>query len=259
MAQREGAPDGRPAGTATPGTTTPTTPAPTAPTGLVSAGGSAGEVLGLCDEFFRSHASPAVHAELRRFLTDLGHHPVAGLGAFLDKLSFTALHADTGRPRGHEIRRAGELTRLLAEASLLPAGAHTRDVGWYRALEVIVRGPGHHWATTDVIDNEGSGHLEVTVASASTWSPPTLADLLRQPATSGADRHRPGGSVITTCATTSSEPDGVITQRVILARPDGTYIDVMTKNEDSRTSGRTRPTPPLDADTVLDKITDLRP
>jgi hypothetical protein len=75
--------------------------------GLVSASGSAGEVLGLCDEFFRSHASPAVHAELRRFLTDLGHHPVAGLGAFLNKLSFTALHADTGRPRGHEIRRAG--------------------------------------------------------------------------------------------------------------------------------------------------------
>jgi hypothetical protein len=126
-------------------------------------------------------------------------------------------------------------------------------------LEVIVRGPGHYWTTTDVIDNEGSGHLEVTVASASTWSPPTLADLLRHPATSGADRHQPDGSVITTCTTTSSEPDGVIAQRAILARPDGTYIDVMTKNEDSRTSGRTRPTPSLDADAVLDKITDLRP
>ncbi len=42
-------------------------------------GGSAGEVLGLCDEFFRSHASPAVHAELRRFLIDLPDYPVAGL------------------------------------------------------------------------------------------------------------------------------------------------------------------------------------
>ena len=80
-------------------------------------GGSTGEVLGLRDEFFRSHAGPVVHAELRRFLTELGHHPVVGLGAFLDQLSFTALHADTGRPRHHEITRAGELTGLLAQAS----------------------------------------------------------------------------------------------------------------------------------------------
>lgn len=225
-------------------------------------GGSAGEVLGLCDEFFRSHASPAVHAELRRFLTDLGHHPVAGLGAFLDKLSFAALHADTGRPRAHEVARAAELTRLLAQASLLPAGAHTRDVGVYRALEVMVRGPGEYWATADVIDKEGSGHLEVTVASASRGAPPTLADLQHPdyPGVTGAERHQSDGSVITTCAMTSIElDDSVITQRAILARPDGTYIDVWTCNEDARTAGRTRPTPPLDAEAVLDKITDLRP
>lgn len=222
-------------------------------------GGSAGEVLGLCDEFFRSHASPAVHAELRGFLTDLGHHPVAGLGAFLDKLSFTALHADSGRPRGHEIRRAAELTRLLAHASLLPTGAHARDVGAYRALEVIVRGPGEYWAAADLIDEEGSGHLEVTVASASRWSPLTLADLQQYPGATGAERHQPDGSIITTCTTTSTEPNGVIARRAILARPDGTFIDVMTSNEDARTAGRTRRAPLLDAETVLDKITDLRP
>ncbi|OLT19311.1 hypothetical protein BJF78_11210 [Pseudonocardia sp. CNS-139] len=226
-------------------------------------GGAAGEVLGLCDEFFRSHASPAVHAELRGFLTGLGHHPVAGLGAFLAELSSTALHAETGRPRHDEITRAAELTRLLAQASLLPAGAHTRDVGAYRALEVMVRGPGEYWATADVVDEDGSGHLEVTVASASRRSPLTLADLQQyrgqHPGVSGSERHQPDGSVITTCTTTSPEPGRVITQRAILARPDGTYIDVMTSNEDARTSGRTRPTPPLDAETVLGKVADLRP
>jgi hypothetical protein len=226
-------------------------------------GGSAGEVLGLCDEFFRSHASPAVHTELREFLTDLGRHPVAGLGAFLAKLTFTALHADTGRPRHTEIRRAAELTRLLAQASLLPAGAHTRDVGGYRALEVMVRGPGEYWATADVIDEEGSGHLEVTVASASRWSPLTLADLQQYPeqypGVTGSERRQPDGSVVTACTMTSTEPDGVLAQRAILARPDGTYIDVMSSNEDARTGGRTRPTPPLAAETVLDKLADLRP
>lgn len=55
------------------------------------------ELLGLCDEFFR-HASPAVHAELRKFLTERGHHPNAGLGTFLDGLGFATLdRADPGR------------------------------------------------------------------------------------------------------------------------------------------------------------------
>ncbi len=224
-------------------------------------GGSAGEVLGLCDEFFRSYAGPAVLAELRRFLTDQGHHPVAGLGAFLTRLSSATLHAETGRPQHREVERAAELTRLLAQARLLPAGARTRDVGRYRALEVMVRGPGEYWATADVIDEEGSGHLEVTVASASRWALLTLADLHHpdHPGVTSAERHQSDGSVVTTCTTTSSEPDGVITQRAILARPDGTYVDVMTSNQDARTSGRTRPTPPLDAETVLDTIADLRP
>jgi hypothetical protein len=33
----------------------------------------------------------------------------------------------------------------------------------------------------------------------------------------------------------------------------------MTSNEDARTSGRARPTPPLDAETVLDQLSNLRP
>lgn len=45
------------------------------------------ELLELCDEFLRRHASPEVHAELRAFLADRGHHHVTGLGAFLDALS----------------------------------------------------------------------------------------------------------------------------------------------------------------------------
>jgi hypothetical protein len=139
---------------------------PEYPYGAPLIGRSAGEVLGLCDEFFRSHASPAVLAELRRFLTGVGHHPVAGLGAFLTRLSSTTLDADTGRPRHRDIRRAAELTGLLARARFLPTGARTRDVGAYRALEVMVRGPGEYWATADVIDQEGSGHLEVMVATA---------------------------------------------------------------------------------------------
>jgi hypothetical protein len=220
-----------------------------------------GEVLGLCDEFFRSHASPAVLAELRQFLTGAGHHPVAGLGAFLTRLSSTTLQADTGRPRHRETERAAELTRSLARSSLLPAGTRTRDVGAYRALEVMVRGSGQYWATADVIDEEGAGHLEVTVGSASRWEPLTLADLQHPdyPGVTGEERHQPDGSVVTTCTMTSSGPDAVITRRAILARPDGTYVDVMTSNQDARTGGRTRPTPPLDAETVLDRIADLRP
>ena len=47
------------------------------------------ELLTLSWEFF-THASPATREELRRFLTARGHHPTAGLGAFLDGLQFTA-------------------------------------------------------------------------------------------------------------------------------------------------------------------------
>ncbi len=256
LAQREGAPDGLPARTATswPDNSDETDEA-------AAVGGSAGEVIGVCDEFFRSHASPAVHAELRRFLTDVGHHPVAGLGGFLSKLSSTALLADTGRPRHHEIMRAAELTRLLAQASLLPAGAHTRDVGGYRGLEVMVYGSGEYWATSDVIDEEGSGHLEVTVANASRWSPLTLADLEQYPeqypGVTGAERLQSDGSLVTTSTTTTT--GGRIFQRAILARLDGIYIEVRASIEDAWAGGRTRSTPPLDAESVLDKITDLRP
>lgn len=50
------------------------------------------ELLGPCDEFFR-HAGPTVLAELRTFLTEQGHRPYAGLGAFTDCLGFAALAA----------------------------------------------------------------------------------------------------------------------------------------------------------------------
>lgn len=50
------------------------------------------ELLELCEEFLR-RASPIVHAELCRFLTDRGHR--GGLGWFLDALGFTTLHHAT--------------------------------------------------------------------------------------------------------------------------------------------------------------------
>jgi len=56
------------------------------------------ELLTLTWQFF-THASPTVRAELRQFLTDRGHHPVAGLEAFLDRLQFsTERHHHPGRP-----------------------------------------------------------------------------------------------------------------------------------------------------------------
>jgi hypothetical protein len=45
-------------------------------------------VLELCEEFLR-RSSPLVHAELRQFLTEHGHH--RGLGRFLDAIGFTSL------------------------------------------------------------------------------------------------------------------------------------------------------------------------
>lgn len=47
------------------------------------------ELLGLCDEFLR-HASPAVHTELRQFLSGRGYHPRTGLGWFIDSVSLAA-------------------------------------------------------------------------------------------------------------------------------------------------------------------------
>jgi hypothetical protein len=46
------------------------------------------ELLGICADFL-STASPAVHCELRAFLTTRGDHPTAGLPAFLDQLALT--------------------------------------------------------------------------------------------------------------------------------------------------------------------------
>ena len=52
----------------------------------------------------------------------------------------------------------------------------------------------------------------------------------------------------------------MITQKVILARPDGTYIEVISSNEDSRTQ-RSHPSDAHRStlQTVLDKIADFRP
>src|SRR3954468_16543326 len=48
---------------------------------------------------FLTHAAPTVRAELGQFLTDHGQHPVAGLGAFLNCLQFSAARHHPGRTR----------------------------------------------------------------------------------------------------------------------------------------------------------------
>jgi len=148
-------------------------------------------------------------------------------------------------------------TRLLGNALFLSENCRISDVGGYRALEFVVRGQEHYWTTADVTDAQGSGHLEVTVVSG--VARPTLADLQRHSATTGVERRQPDGGVVTICTTTSQEPAAVITTRAALVRSDGTYIEVLVRNEDSVTSGPTRATPPLDAEAVLAAVVDLRP
>jgi hypothetical protein len=67
-----------------------------------------GELLGLCDGFFRS-ASPVVHAELRAFLISRGLHPGTALGWFIDVLSLTAA------PLPLEVRAAAAAERPPVE------------------------------------------------------------------------------------------------------------------------------------------------
>jgi hypothetical protein len=56
------------------------------------------ELLDLTWQFL-THAAPTVRAELGQFLTDHGQHPVAGLGAFLNCLQFSAARHHPGRTR----------------------------------------------------------------------------------------------------------------------------------------------------------------
>jgi hypothetical protein len=51
---------------------------------------SAIETLNRFEDFFRRHASPAVHNELRTYVAGLGWHPITGTEALLDNLGFDA-------------------------------------------------------------------------------------------------------------------------------------------------------------------------
>src|SRR5688500_3205517 len=57
------------------------------------------ELLDLSWQFL-THAAPTVRAELGQFLTDHGQHPVAGLGAFLTCLQFSAARHRPGDAHG---------------------------------------------------------------------------------------------------------------------------------------------------------------
>jgi hypothetical protein len=63
------------------------------------------ETLGRFEEFFRRHASAAVHAELRTFCIKQGWHGVCGAEALLDDLGWDAgslRRAQRGGRAGHE-------------------------------------------------------------------------------------------------------------------------------------------------------------
>src|SRR5215203_7105850 len=57
------------------------------------------ELLDLTWQFL-THAAPTVRAELGQFLADNGQHPVAGLGAFLNCLQFSAARHRPGDAHG---------------------------------------------------------------------------------------------------------------------------------------------------------------
>jgi hypothetical protein len=64
------------------------------------------------EEFFRRHASAAVHTELRAYCATLGWDPVCGAQSLLDDLGFTtlplrrALDATPGQPAGQHTNPA---------------------------------------------------------------------------------------------------------------------------------------------------------
>jgi hypothetical protein len=81
------------------------------------------ELLELCEQFFRQ-ASPAVHTELRQFLTEHGHY--GDLGWFLDALGFTtSIATDLGESPGRRVTVSGGSRHRTGS----PPVAHAVELG----------------------------------------------------------------------------------------------------------------------------------
>lgn len=155
---------------------------------------------------------------------------------------------------------ADRLTRNIADAIRIDSGVQLRDVGGYRAMQVIARSPGCYWTTADLVDGEGSGHLEISVCDGSAAKPLPATVLRQQPFTEVDETQQiDEGRIVETVTRGPAEFGAVTVHSATLIRPDETYVEVVAKNEDSRTSGRTRVEPPMSALDVLLRLRHLRP
>jgi hypothetical protein len=156
-------------------------------------------------------------------------------------------------------RRAAELTTVLAAADVLPAGVQARNVGRYEALRFRPYRRGAFWATTDLVDGRGTGHLEIVVGRIEPHMPPTATELQEHGGTS-TERSLPDGSVVTTWSE-RNDSSGTINLQVIHARPGGDYVHINANNTDTHTGQPAREQPVLDLDamTRIAAIPGLRP
>lgn len=151
--------------------------------------------------------------------------------------------------------RARHLNNVLMSAISVPPGTQLRNVGKYRALEFISHGPGIYWATVDLVDKSGSGHLEITVGRSSVRPPLSVEDLARQPG-SCSQKELDNGIIIRQFTAPAnplgqSVPGVVAVHRIIAIRPDGSYVDTHSTNQDSLSRDTTRPDPPLSIDALV--------
>lgn len=156
-------------------------------------------------------------------------------------------------------RRAAELTGALAAADVLPVGVQARNVGRYEALRFRPYRRGSFWATTDLVDGRGTGHMEILVGRIEPHLPPSAAELQEHGGTA-TERSMPDGSVLTTWSD-HDDNSGTINLQVIHARPDGDYVQILGNNTDTRTGRPAREQPVLDLDamTRIAAIPGLRP
>ena len=151
--------------------------------------------------------------------------------------------------------RAQKLTEVLANASILEGDLIARDVGSYKALEFIPRSAGVYWTSADLVDNTGSGYLQITVARSSERKPVTIGGTV-----SGAAKRTQAstleGIVVHTSARSSADETAQVSEyRVVAIRPNGSYVDIQCVNQDSTSRSITREDPPVNLDRLVEIAT----
>ncbi|WP_410659605.1 hypothetical protein [Amycolatopsis sp. lyj-112] len=141
------------------------------------------------------------------------------------------------------------------------ANMHPRDVGRFPALEFQSLGrddEGLYRASADLSDEHGSGYVHILLGRSSGTEPIT-AEQLRATGASCAEVVEPDGTSRTSSTWTSPDSEvGVITYRVVVVLPDQVFVDIQSANQDSRSSGQTRPEPPFDLDELTEITSHLR-